>query len=203
MVMGEHEITQLLKAASAGNEKAWDELFSAVYSQLRRLASSKRANWRNDDTLGDTALVHEVYLRMSQRRRQWRSRAHFFNAASKAIRHILVDHARKRSAAKRGGDTVRVPLDSIPLLDDVEASEILELNEALERLGLLHERQSRVVECRFFGGLGIEETAEALGVSARTVKRDWNSARVWLYRDLTRKATATPPPETPETPEPR
>ncbi|MGH9380592.1 MAG: sigma-70 family RNA polymerase sigma factor [Thermoanaerobaculia bacterium] len=198
MATAEHEITRLLEAAAGGNDRALEDLFVCVYAQLRRLAHMQRARWRGDETLCTTALVHEAYLRLSQQHQfQWENRAHFFNAASKAMRHILVDYARKQKAAKRGGEKSKVPADSVPLVADDAVEELLALNEALDRLGELDERQSRVVECRFFAGLGIEETAEALGVSTRTVKRDWRSAQAWLYRELTRIRTGTLPRATP------
>lgn len=196
MSTAEHEITRLLEAAAEGSEQALEDLFVAVYPQLRGLARIQRGRWNGDETLCHTALVHEAYLRLSQQRVEWRDRAHFFNAASKAIRHILVDYARKKTAAKRGGEHVRLPLDSVPLVADDAVEEVLALNQALERLEQLDVRQSRVVEFRFFAGLGIEETAEALGVSTRTVKRDWRSARVWLYRELTRQHIADAPEPT-------
>lgn len=192
MPTAEHEITRLLEAASGGSDRALEDLFVAVYAQLRRLAHMQRARWHGDETLCTTALVHEAYMRLGQQRQlQWENRAHFFNAASKAMRHILVDYARKQRATKRGGEQFRVPADSVQLVADDAVEEVLALNEALDRLGELDERQSRVVECRFFAGLGIEETAEALGVSTRTVKRDWRSAQAWLYRELTRIRTGT------------
>lgn len=186
MPTGEQDVTRLLEAVAEGSERALEDLFAAVYPQLRGLARMQRGRWNGDETLCNTALVHEVYLRLSQQPIEWRDRAHFFNAASKAIRHILVDYARKKNAAKRGGEQARLSVDSVPLVADDAVEEVLALNEALERLERLDMRQCRVVECRFFAGLGIEETAKALGVSTRTVKRDWRSARVWLYRELTR-----------------
>lgn len=198
MPTAEHEITRLLKAAANGSEQALEDLFVAVYPQFRTLARIQRGRWNGDETLCNTALVHEAYLRLRQQQIEWRDRAHFFNAASKAIRHILVDYARKKNAAKRGGEQVRLSVDSVPLVADDAVEEVLALNEALERLEQLDMRQCRVVECRFFAGLGIEETAEALGVSMRTVKRDWRSARVWLYRELTQSQTADGSPESDE-----
>lgn len=187
----EGEITRLLEAAAAGNEQPHDDLFVAVYPELRRLARSRRARWRGNETLCTTALVHEAYLRLTHGRpMRCENRAHFFNAAAKAMRHVLVDYARMRKAAKRGGEQLSVSADSVPLVADDAIQEILALNEALERLAEQDERGSRVVDCRFFAGLGVDETAEALGISARTVKRDWSLTQAWLYRELTRGQTA-------------
>lgn len=183
----EKEITELLKAIAAGEEAAMDELFEAVYGELRRLAHGQRARWRGEETLNTTALIHEAYLKLSSAREpRWEDRGHFFAVASKAMRQILIDRARRSQAEKRGGERRRKSLSSaeLPAVPPQARAELLSLHEALTRLEEFDERQARVVECRFFGGLGVEETAEAVGVSTATVKRDWRAARAWLYNQL-------------------
>jgi RNA polymerase sigma factor (TIGR02999 family) len=182
------DVTQLLVAWGAGDAAAGDRLVPAVYAELRRQAARAMRRESFENTLQTTALVHEAYLRLvDQRRVVWRSRAHFFGVAAQLMRRILVDHARGRHAAKRGGG-----LQQLALLDaDVaipaaaEAGvEVIALHEALERLAALDPVQARLVELRYFGGLSIEETAEALDVSPATVKREWAIARAWLRREL-------------------
>jgi len=176
--------------AGAGPEAA-DRLFQTVYSELRGLAQAQRRRWQGDHTLNTTALVHEAYLRLGDGREPgWVDRSHFLSQAARAMRHILIDHARRRQAAKRGGGRKRLSLDQIEAGlsggDAAQATDeaLLALDDALERLTRLNERQGRIVECRFFGGLTIPETAEALEVSPATVKRGWAAAQAWLYRDL-------------------
>lgn len=178
------DVTELLLAWKEGDSAARDALFDAVYDELRRLARIRLARERPDQSLAPTALVHEAYLKLvDQRRVQWQNRSHFFAIAGKVMRRILVDHARARAAAKRGGD-VRVPLD------DVEAAlapleiDVLALDAALEKLASLDRRQSELVELRFFAGLTVEETAATLDVAPITVKRDWALAKAWLFREL-------------------
>jgi RNA polymerase sigma factor (TIGR02999 family) len=178
------QITDLLLQVRAGSPDAMDRLFRAVYEQLRRIASRQLRAERPGHTLGTTGLVHETYLKLAdQSRVQWQDRAHFYRVASCAMRRILVDYARRYRAQRRGGELQRVSLDY-----DATAAErgetLLALDEALERLAELDQRQSQVVECRYFGGLTEEETAEALGVTSRTVQRDWAKARGWLYLEL-------------------
>lgn len=182
----EEEIARLIEAAGNGCGRALADLFTAVYPELLRLARSQRACWRGDEMLCATALVHEAYLRLSRRPSRWQNRAHFLNAASRAMRHILVDERRKQTAAKRGGERFRVSVDSVPLVTEDVPEDVLALHEALQRLGELDGRRAHVIACRFFAGLDIEETAETLGVSTRTVKRDWRNAQAWLYHELTR-----------------
>ena len=179
-------ITRLLQGATAGDREALDALLPAVYEELRGLARSHMGRERIGHTLGATALVHEAYLKLvDQDRIEWRDRGHFFGVASTAMRRILVNHALARRAEKRGGDADRVPLELAPeIAGPSRPEEILALDEALRRLEGTDERAARVIECRFFGGLGIEETAEALGVSPTTVKRDWVLAKTWLKREL-------------------
>lgn len=179
------EITQLLRASSAGDPRALDQLFDTVYQELKRLAHGQRARWEGDYTLNTTALVHETYLKLvRQTNARWEDRAHFYAVAGKAMRHILVNYAARRQAQKRGGSAVVVSLDDANPVAPEAAEEILALNAALERLAKIDERQSRVVECRFFAGLPIQDTAEALGVSPATVKRDWTMASAWLRREM-------------------
>jgi len=180
-----NEITRLLQASSAGEPGALDRLFHAVYDELKRLAHGQRARWEGDYTLSTTALVHETYLKLvRQKDASWEDRAHFYAVAGKAMRHILVNYAERRQAQKRGGSAVVVSLDEANPVAPEAAEEILALNTALEQLALIDERQSRVVECRFFAGLPIRETAEALGISPATVKRDWAMASAWLRREM-------------------
>jgi RNA polymerase sigma factor (TIGR02999 family) len=166
-----------------------DRLFPLVYEELRRIAHRYLQNERPGHTLGTTGLVHETYLKLvDQTRVQWRDRAHFFRVASWAMRRILVDYARRFRSLRRGGRLDRIPLDEAALASEAMIAErgdtIVALDEALERLAAVNLRLSQVVECRYFGGLTEEETAEALGVNARTVQRDWVKARSWLYVDL-------------------
>ena len=181
----EGEVTVLLKELSQGNRDALDALVPMVYGELRAVAQNQLAGEAAGHTLNATAVVHEAFLRIARLNRiDWQDRAHFFAIAAQACRRVLVDHAVRRNTRKRGGDRRRVDLDAVVLFDDADADSFLALNEALERLGAMDERQVRVVECRFFGGMTIEETAEALGVSPATVKRDWTLARAWLNREL-------------------
>ncbi len=182
------EVTQLLKQATEGDDKALDELFPLVYEELRRLA---RVQFRGDEarhTLQATALVHEAYMRLvDQTCLEVRDRAHFFALASKVIRRLLVDHYRRRAANKRGGDWIRVTIDRVVAPFKDQSIDVLALDEALEKLARLDARKSRVVELRFFGGLSVEETAAALDVSDRTIEGDWYFARAWLKKELGEK----------------
>ncbi|MDQ6887654.1 MAG: sigma-70 family RNA polymerase sigma factor [Gemmatimonadota bacterium] len=180
------DVTALLIAWSGGERSAADRLIPAVYEELHRQAARAMRREGHEHTLQPTALVNEAYLRLvDQRRVEWRNRAHFFGIAAEVMRRVLVDHARGRLAAKRGGGGQRLTLGSAV---DVSAGEgdadVLALHDALERFALLDPGQARVVEMRYFGGLTIEETAEALGVSPATVKREWALARAWLRREL-------------------
>jgi RNA polymerase sigma factor (TIGR02999 family) len=180
------DITRLLAAVRGGDPAALDALFSLVYDQLRALSHARRAQWAGDYTLQTTALVHEVYLKLvDQDSMDWHGRAHFFAVASRAMRQVLVNYAEWRLAQKRGGGGVVVPLEEANPVAPEVADELLALDEALERLAGIDERRYRVVECRFFAGLTIDETAEALGVSSATVSRDWTVASAWLRREVT------------------
>jgi RNA polymerase sigma factor (TIGR02999 family) len=180
-------VTQLLLKWNGGDATALDALIPLVYNELRRLARYYLTQEKQGQTLSSTALVHEAYLRLvDQREVTWQNRAHFFGVASQMMRRILVDHARKRGAVKRGGDALTLALDEAMTQPQQHELDLVALDEALAGLAKLDERQSRLVELRFFGGLSIEETSEVLGVSAPTVKRDWASARAWLFRELSR-----------------
>lgn len=184
-------VTRLLGEVRGGDRHALGELFALVYDELQLLARRQRRRWNGDYTLNTTALVHEAYLKLvDQSRIGVESRAHFFALASRAMRHILCNHARAKRARKRGGDLERVPLDDqqVPAGRAVPPDEtsvlLAALDDALRRLEELEPRRARVVECRFFGGMTVEETATALGVSPRTVKRDYAMAQAWLQREL-------------------
>ena len=187
-------ITQLLAVLrdGDGDRDALDRLLPQVYDELHAMAHRQRRSWHGDLTLNTTALVHEAYLKLvDQTTADWQSRAHFVAVAARAMRHILIDYARRRRAQKRGGDVEKISLEAFPnvlagniTVDAQRADELLALDAALERLEALNARQSRVVECRFFGGLTIDETAAALGVSPATVKRDWTLAQTWLYQQM-------------------
>lgn len=162
-----------------------DQLFPLVYDEMRRLANKPLRAERDDHTLNTTALVHEAYLKLIKCDRvNWQNRSHFFAIASQVMRNILVDYAVKQQAQKRGGKQHRVELHEAAAVTEVDISSVLSVHQALERLAKVDERLVKVVECRFFAGLSIEETAEALGVSTPTVSRDWNMARAWLNREF-------------------
>jgi RNA polymerase sigma factor (TIGR02999 family) len=185
------DITKILRAAGAGDGSAIDRLMPLVYDELRALAESYLQRERADHTLQATALVHEVYVRLvRQEEVEWQNRAHFFAVAAQAIRRILVDHARGHQRLKRGGDRQRVRLEEDAAFARERDLDLLALDEAMDRLAKLSERQARVVELRFFGGIGLKEIAEVLGVSPRTVDGDWSMARAWLRRELS-KGTGT------------
>lgn len=175
--------TELLRRASVGEAGALDGILPIVYEELRRLAHQHLS--RDSATLSTTELVHEAYLKLiDQTRVEWTGRAHFFGVAAIAMRRILVDRARRRRRIKHGGPHVMVSLEDIDVSADERADLVVALDEALDRLRDLDERLVRVVECRFFGGMTEEETAEAIGISVRTAKRDWAKARSWLYAEL-------------------
>jgi RNA polymerase sigma factor (TIGR02999 family) len=183
------EVTALLRAHASGDREALERLLPRVYDELRRIASARLNRERPDHTLSTTDLVHEAYLElMPMDKIDWQSRAHFFAIASRAMRNVLVDYAERRGAAKRGGgqEPARLHelLDERLPADDRPMDDLLALNDALHKLEQLDARKARVVECRFFGGLNLDETAEALGSSAATVSRDWAFARAWLHKEL-------------------
>ncbi len=177
--------TELLLSLSNGNREALKELVPLVYDELRAIARSKLRHERLGHTLNTTGLVHEAYLKLIQLDRvQWQSRAHFLAIAAQAMRNILVSHARSRKRLKRGGGAPHTSLEEAADLPVEEADRILALDAALDRLATLNPRHARVVECRFFGGMTIEETAAVLDVSPGTAKRDWSLVRLWLGREL-------------------
>jgi RNA polymerase sigma factor (TIGR02999 family) len=183
------EITRLLVAVREGDRGALDRLIPFVYDELRAVARRQLRRRRPGLTLDTSGLVHETYLKLvDQSQVAWKDRAHFLAAAAVAMRHILVDQARRRTAQKRGGEDIRVTLDEAELGSDEKAVEILALDQALTALAGLSERLGKLVELRFFGGLTEEETAEALGTSERTVRRDWRKARAYLFLALSRQA---------------
>ncbi len=185
-------ITKLLDAAREGDRAAVNELFPLVYDELRAMAQRQRRNWHGDYTINTTALVHEAYLKLvDQSHAAWEGRAHFLSVAAKAMRHILVDYARRRRAEKRGGNVQKLSLEEMKgvleeemVLSDERAEALVVLDEALGRLSEVDARAAQVVECRFFGGMTIDETAAVLGVAPRTVTRDWEMAQTWLFLEM-------------------
>jgi RNA polymerase sigma factor (TIGR02999 family) len=177
------EVTQLIEACGSGDQEAFNKLFPLVYDELHRIAAAYMSRERPDHTLQTTALVHEAYLRLvGQRNMRWQSRVHFFAVAAKVMRHILVDHARRHQYAKRGGGEPPLSLEEAAVFSDEQAANVVALDEALNDLAAFDQRKSRLVELRFFGGLTIEEAAEALKISPNTAMRDWSTAKAWLYR---------------------
>ena len=188
-VKPDKQATELLLALEGGNRAVLDDLVPLIYGELRAIARRKLRSERTGHTLNTTALVHEAFLKLVQLDRiQWQSRAHFLAIAAQAMRHILVNHALRRKRAKRGGGAAHVPLDEVPDLPVEEADRILALDGALAKLAAVNPRHARVVECRFFAGMSIEETATALEISPATAKRDWTLLRAWLRRELDREA---------------
>jgi len=181
-------ITDLLNNWRQGDGAALDKLIPLVYQDLRRIAARQLRQERPNHTLQPTALVHEMFLKLvDQDRIQWQNRAQFFGIAAQLIRRVLVDYVRTRNAEKRGGGAVTIALDDVAAEGGGREIDLIRLDEALQSLAATDEQQSRVVEIRFFGGLSIEETAEVLGISTSTVKRDWIAAKAWLYREMSRR----------------
>jgi RNA polymerase sigma-70 factor, ECF subfamily len=186
-----HEVTQLLKAWSLGDDQALEKLTPLVYSQLHQIAKRYMAGERSGHTLQTTALVNEAYLRLVDCGKvKWQDRAHFFAVSAQLMRRILVDFARSRGYLKRGGAAPHISLEEAPSVCDEPDSNLVALDDALNALSAVDERKSKVVELKFFGGLSVEETAEVLRVSSDTVVRDWRLAKIWLLRELSR-GTAT------------
>lgn len=184
---GPDDVTKLLIAWKSGNKDALDQLIPLVYQELHKLARSHLNRERGDHTLQPTALIHEAYVRLiHQNTPEWKSRTHFFGIASQLMRQILVDHARKHCASKRGGGMETVPLDDALIYSTERAASLLQLDDALTALAALDQRKSRVLELRYFAGMSPGETAEALGVSERTITRDLRMAEAWLRRELSR-----------------
>ena len=187
MESSENEITQQLIAWSKGDKSALERLIPAVYQELRRMADYYLRGEQSGHSLQPTALVHEAYLRLiDQTQVEWQNRAHFFGVAAQMMRRILIDHAKAKHRVKRGGTAPRVSLDESVNFSQERAAELLALDDALQVLGQLDERKSRIVELRYFGGLTVEETAQVLGVSDKTVMRDWKLAKAWLYDEINR-----------------
>jgi len=181
----QHEVTQILHEWSDGDADAPARLMPLVYNELRRQARSYLAKERRSHTLQPTALVHEAYLRLvDQTRVSWQNRAHFYGMAANMMRRILVDHARAHATEKRGGAAVRLSIEDMQVPLEQRAADFIALDEALKELAKFDERKARIVEMRFFGGLTDEEIAEVLGITSRTVWRDWKTARLWLFREL-------------------
>jgi RNA polymerase sigma factor (TIGR02999 family) len=184
----QNEVTQLLLAWSDGDKAALEELTPLVYAELHRLAERYMRRERAGHPLQTTALVNEAYVRLVDLRQvRWRNRAHFFGIAAQLMRHILVDFARARLRAERGGYKQQVSLEEAVVVSKEKSADFIALDDALKTLAEIDPRRSRMVELRFFGGLSVEETAEALNVSPRTVQREWNLARDWLYRELSKE----------------
>ena len=182
------DITSLLAQWDSGNRGALDALMPLIYEELRRRARSYLRSENPGHTLQTTALVHETYLRLTdQDQVQLKDRAHFFAVASHIMRHILVDHARSRHRLKRGGPALKVELAEDMVVSQPNGIDLLDLDDALTRLAALDPQQARLVELRFYGGLSIDETAEAMDISPATVKREWSMARAWLFRELDRQ----------------
>src|SRR5881227_3828807 len=183
--VSQQRVTELLAHWSQGDDAALAELTPLVYDELRRLAHRHMGGQRPDHTLQATALVNEVYLRLAdQSNPSWQNRAHFFAVAARAMRQILVNYAKSYRAEKRGGGALKVKLDGVALVSQEQSEEIVDLHEALERLGTLDARKARVVELKYFGGLNHGEIAEVMKISTVTFRRDWVFAKAWLYTEL-------------------
>jgi RNA polymerase sigma factor (TIGR02999 family) len=180
------DITLMLIELTDGNQDVVDQILPHIYGELRRLAGSYLRRERSDHTLQPTALVHEAYMKLvDQRQVKWQNRAHFFGIAAQVMRRILMDHARKHKAEKRGGEADKLPLeDEILVVSTNRSDQLLALDEALETLAKLDPQKAKIVELRYFGGLSIEETAEVIGVSVPTINRQWRTAKAWLYGQL-------------------
>jgi RNA polymerase sigma-70 factor (ECF subfamily) len=183
--MASEKVTELLCELSGGNRAVVDELTPLIYQELKRIAGRQLRNERPGHTLQATALVHEAYLKLvDQRDVSWQNRAHFFGIASQIMRRILMDYAKSAQREKRGGGMHKTSLDEALVVAEDRSSDLVQIDQALSRLEALDSRQAKVVELRFFGGLNVEETAEAMGISTPTVKREWAMAKAWLHREL-------------------
>ena len=191
MIMGGQQtsgITQILQSWNDGDEEAKELLLPFVYDELKKQARYLMSKERSNHTLQPTALVHEAFMKLSEQSSiEWKNRSHFYGIASRLMRQILVDHARLHAADKRGNNAVHFSIDDVQIPIEERASSILAIDEVLRRLAELDEQQARVVEMRFFGGMNDDEIAEALNISRRTVGREWQSAKLWLFRELNRK----------------
>lgn len=178
-------VTELLREWQQGNQSALAELTPLVYDEIRRIAHRFMRRERDGHTLQTTALVNEAYVRLiGHQQNNWNDRAHFFAVTAQVMRHVLVDHARRKHYLKRGGEQEQLPLDEVAVMSEQRASELVALDEALSALAKLDPRKARVIELRYFAGLSLEETAEVMGVSVMTVRRDWRAAKAWLYREM-------------------
>jgi RNA polymerase sigma-70 factor, ECF subfamily len=184
MAVATLELTGLLEDWKQGDPTALQKLTPLIYDELRRIAHRYAHRERNGHTLETTALVNEAYLRLAGEKRDWQNRSHFFAVTAQVMRHILIDHARRRHYVKHGGEAQHVPIEAASLMASERAAELIALDEALEEFARLDPRKARVVELRYFGGLSLEETADAVGLSLMTVRRDWQAAKAWLYRRL-------------------
>lgn len=185
MTLATSELTILLDDWKRGDQTALGKLMPLVYDELRRIAHRYARRERNGHTLETTALVNEAYLRLAGNAPpDWQNRSHFFAVTAQVMRHTLIDHARRRRSLKHGGDAQQVSLGKADLMADERAAELIALDEALADLAALDPRKAQVVELRYFGGLSLEETADALGISLMTVRRDWRAAKAWLFRRL-------------------
>lgn len=184
MSVATSQLTGLLEDWKHGDPTALQKLTPLIYDELRRIAHRYAQRERNGHTLETTALVNEAYLRLAGEKRDWQNRSHFFAVTAQVMRHILIDHARRRHYVKHGGEVQHVPIEAASVMASERAAELVALDEALEEFARLDPRKARVVELRYFGGLSLEETAEAVGLSLMTVRRDWQAAKAWLYRRL-------------------
>jgi len=185
MPVATSELTGLLEDWKHGDRSALQKLTPLIYDELRRIAHRYAQRERNGHTLQTTALVNEAYLRLAgAEKRDWQNRSHFFAVTAQVMRHILIDHARRRQFVKHGGDAQQVSIEAASVMASERAAELIALDEALAEFAALDPRKARVVELRYFGGLSLEETAENVGVSLMTVRRDWQTAKAWLYRRL-------------------
>ena len=183
------EVTQLLVDWGNGNQAALDRLMPVVYTELRQLAHRYMRRERPGHTMQTTALIHEAYLRLvDQNQVRWQHQAHFFGIAARLMRQILIEHARSRTRAKRGGGVGTISLDEAAIVSQARATELLALDDALERLATMDPRKSQVVELRFFGGLSVEEAAQVLNIAPNTVLRDWRMAKAWLRREISNES---------------
>ena len=177
-------VTVLLDRVHQGDSRAVDELLPVVYTELRNIARRQRFSWRSNETMNTTGLVHEAYFKLVRADGGWEGRAHFMRVAAKAMRQVLMDYVRAKKAQKRGGEAEHVSIDSVDLVSEEEADIFEALHDAIEELGSENPRMRDVIECRFFGGMTLDETATALGISRRSVVRSWSVAKVWLYDRL-------------------
>lgn len=184
--LSQQEVTQLLAAWGDGDLSALDKLFPLVHAELRRIAGRQMSHERPGHTLQATALVNEAYLKLAgQEGLEWQNRSHFFAVCAQVMRHILIDHARAHARDKRGGGAVQVPLEDAVLINGQPPEQLLALDEALKTLEHVDPQKGKLVELRYFGGLSIEETADVLNISPRTVRREWRRSKAWLYRMIT------------------